>query len=92
MGITHCVKSVRIHSYSGWHFLTFRLNTERYRVSLRIQFKWGKMRARITPTTGTFHIMAGIPDTVENNKLEENVAQVLKKVDVNVLNKECHIS
>ena len=50
------------------------------------------MRARITPTTGTFHIMAGIPDTVENNKLEENVVQVLKKVDVNVLSKECHIS
>ena len=36
--------------------------------------------------------MAGIPDTIENNKLEENVVQVLKKVDVNVLSKECHIS
>ena len=92
MVITHCVKSVHIHSYSGSHFLTFGLNTERYRVSLRIQFEWGKMRARITLTTGTFHIMVGIPDTVENNKLKENVAQVLKKVDVNVLSKECNIS
>ena len=34
---THCVKSVRIRSYSGLHFLAFGMNTERYGVSLRIQ-------------------------------------------------------
>ena len=33
----HCVKSVRIRSYSGPHFPAFRLNTGRYGVSLRIQ-------------------------------------------------------
>ena len=32
----HCVKSIRIRSYSGLHFPAFRLNTEKYRVSLRI--------------------------------------------------------
>ena len=32
----HCVKCVRIRSYSGPHFPAFRLNTERYSVSLRI--------------------------------------------------------
>ena len=26
----HCIKSVRIRSYSGPHFPTFGLNTERY--------------------------------------------------------------
>ena len=51
----HCVKIVRIRSYSGPHFLTFGLNTERYGVSRRMQFKCGKMRTRITPNTYTFH-------------------------------------
>ena len=46
----HCVKSVRIRSYSGPHFPAFGLN----RVSLRIQFECFKMRTRI-PNTDTFH-------------------------------------
>ena len=33
--LLHCVKSVRIRSYSGPYFPTFGLNTERYGVSLR---------------------------------------------------------
>ena len=33
----HCVKSVRIRSFSGPYFPTFGLNTESYGVSLRIQ-------------------------------------------------------
>ena len=33
----HCAKSVRNWSYTGPHFPPFRLNIERYRVSLRIQ-------------------------------------------------------
>ena len=33
----HCVKSVRIRSYSGPYFAAFGLNRERYFVSLRIQ-------------------------------------------------------
>ena len=32
----HCVKSIRIWSYSGPHFSAFGLNTERYYVPLRI--------------------------------------------------------
>ena len=51
----HCVKGVRIGSYSGLHFPPFGLNTERYSVSLRIQPKCGKIRTRITPNTDTFH-------------------------------------
>ena len=51
----HCIKSVRIRSYSGPHFPAFGLNTERYGVSLRIQSKGGKMRTRITPNTNIFH-------------------------------------
>ena len=46
----HCVKSVRIRSYSGLHFPAFGLNTERYGV-LRIRSKYGK----ITPNMDTFH-------------------------------------
>ena len=51
----HYVRSVRIRSYSGLHFPAFRLNTERYSVSLRIQSECGKMRARKNPNTDTFH-------------------------------------
>ena len=45
----HCVRSIRILSYSGPHFPAFELNTERYFVSLRM------LRTRITPNTDTFH-------------------------------------
>ena len=49
----HCVKSVRIRSYSGPHFPVFGLYTERYSISLRIQSKCGQMRTRITPNKDT---------------------------------------
>ena len=51
----HCMKKVRIWSYSGPHFPPFGLNTERCGVSFRIQSKCGKIRIRITPNTDTFH-------------------------------------
>ena len=55
MGITHCVKYVRIRSFSGQYFPAFGLNTERYGVSPRIQCECGKIRIRINPNTGFFH-------------------------------------
>ena len=51
----HCLKSVRIRSYSGPYFPTFGLNTQRYSESLRTQSECGKMRTRITPNKNTFH-------------------------------------
>ena len=53
---THCVKSVRIWSYSGPYFIAFRLNMERYSVSLCIQCECGKIRTRVIPNTDTFHL------------------------------------
>ena len=50
-----CVKSVHIRSYSGPHFPVFELNTQRYKVALRIQSECGKMQTRITPNMNTFH-------------------------------------
>ena len=50
----HCVKSVRIRSYSSPYFLAFRLNTETYSVSLLIQSECGIIPTRITPSTDTF--------------------------------------
>ena len=38
----HCVKSVRIQSYSDPHFSALVLNMETYSVSLCIQTDWGK--------------------------------------------------
>ena len=55
ISVKHCVKGVRIRSYSGPHFPVFGLNTDRYGVSLSIQSKCGKMRTRIIPNTGTFY-------------------------------------
>ena len=50
------MKSVCIRSFSGPYFLSFGLNTKRYRVvSLRIQSECGKIRTRCTPNTDTFH-------------------------------------
>ena len=37
------------------YFPAFGLNTERYSVSVRIPFKYGKMRTRITLNTDNFH-------------------------------------
>ena len=48
-----CVKNVRIRSYSGPHFLTFGLNTERDGVSLHIQSECWKISTIITPNTDT---------------------------------------
>ena len=41
----HCVKSVRIQSYSGPYFPVFVMNTERHFTSLHIQSEWGKMQS-----------------------------------------------
>ena len=47
----HCVKSVRIRSYSGPHFP--RSQTEYGEI--RIQSECGKMRTRITANADTFY-------------------------------------
>ena len=51
----HCMKRVRIRSFSGPLFLAFELNTERYSVSLLIQSECGNIRTRKTPNVDTFH-------------------------------------
>ena len=56
----HCMKNVRIRSFSGPHFPAFGLNTERYSVSLRIQSECGKMQTRISPNTDSFHAVIAI--------------------------------
>ena len=53
----HCMKSVRIRSYSGPHFPAFGLNTERYFVSLRIQSECGELPTRITPNMDPFCVV-----------------------------------
>ena len=50
-------KSVLIRSYSGPYFSPFGLNTERYKVSLRVQSERGKIWTRTTPNTDTFHVV-----------------------------------
>ena len=56
----HCVKRVRIRSYSGLHFSTFVLNT-----ALRIESECVKLWTRITPNTDTFY--AVVPKADDKN-------------------------
>ena len=49
----HCLKSVRIRSFSVPFFPVFGLNTERYSLSFCIQSECGKIRTRKTPNTET---------------------------------------
>ena len=56
------LQSVRIQGFPGPYFSAFGLNTEGYRVSLRIWSKCGKRRTRKTPNTGSFYavLMFGV--------------------------------
>ena len=54
MDTVHCVKRVRIRSYSGPHFAWLELNTKRPDVSLRIQSEYVKMRTRLIPIKKLF--------------------------------------
>ena len=51
----HRVKSVCIRSFSGRYFLTYRLNTDGYFVSLHIQFACRKILIKNPPFKDTFH-------------------------------------
>ena len=57
----HCLRSVRIRSFSGPYFPAFGLNTKSYfilrscsSVSLSIQYECRKIRTRKSPDTDTF--------------------------------------
>ena len=50
----HCVKIVRIQSFSGPYFPSVGLNTEIYSLHLRIQSERGKIQTRKTLNTDTF--------------------------------------
>ena len=51
----HCVKSVNVRSYTGSYFPGCGLNTERYRVYLRMQSESGKIQTRKMLNTDIFH-------------------------------------
>ena len=53
----HSVKIVLIRNFTGPYFPTFRLDTGRYKVSLRIQSEWDIIRTRKAPNTDTFYPM-----------------------------------
>ena len=51
----HCVKSVRIRSYSDLYFPAFWLNTEIYGVYTRIQSEYREILTKITLNTDIFY-------------------------------------
>ena len=66
------MKSVRIRSYSGLHFPVFKLNTERYSVSLCIQFECRKMRTKIIPNMDTFYAVIVTEKTKTTGVIAQN--------------------
>ena len=61
----HCVKSVRIRSFSGPYFPAFGLSKKKYSISLRIQSECWKIRTRKTPNADTFHaVLIGSEDFI----------------------------
>ena len=54
----HCLKSVRIRSFSGLYFPTFKL-------SLLTQSECGKRPTRKTPNTGNFHAVRNMQSTID---------------------------
>ena len=54
---SYCKKGIRVGSFSGPYFPAFGLNTEKYRISLRIKSQCSKIRTRKTPNTDTFHVV-----------------------------------
>ena len=76
-GIQHCVKSVRVWSYSGPFFPTFGLNTERYSASLRIQSECRKkIRTWITANTDTFYAVQFIVTLDSRNEVFREVTNI----------------
>ena len=86
--IKHCVKGVRLHSFSGLYFPVFGLDTERYFVSLRIQSERGKMRTRKTLNTDTFYAVKPKqktePKTIKFNQEQSGKKKLLSKKENNV--------
>ena len=52
--ISLCEKCQNTEFFSGLYFPTFELNTERYSVSLRIEFECGKIRTEKNSVVGHF--------------------------------------
>ena len=83
--LLHCVKNVRIRSFSGPYFSTFGPNTEGYSVSLRIRSECRKMWTRKTPNTDTLHAVLltlekYLPNEVFLIDAIQNVKQKLHKI------------
>ena len=53
-GTIHCLKVSKYGVFSGPYFPVFRLNTETYRVDLRIQSEYRKIRTRENSVFGHF--------------------------------------
>ena len=74
----HCVKSVRVRSFSDLYFPSFGLNTETYFVSFRIQSESGKLRTRKTLNTDTLHAVSASKLSVSLPKLKYPHSSVLE--------------
>ena len=72
----HCVKILRIRSFSGQHFPPIGLNKERYGVSLLVQSKCVKIRTGKTLNTESFHVVCLLEANImPTSYIEENISK-----------------
>ena len=67
LGKIHCVKNVRIRSFSGPHFSAFGLNTKRYGISLRVQSEYGHFSRSDQCKCSEHYIHSLLPRTIRTN-------------------------
>ena len=85
----HCVKNVRIRSFSWTHFPTFGLNTDIYEVNLRVYSECRKIRTRKTPNTDTFYEVNMNAQLVQINAAAEELFK--RKVEITQQSKDIKI-
>ena len=83
--ITHCMKNVRVWSFSGPYFPAFGLNTERYGIFLRIQTECSKIWTRKTPNADAFQAATSSLNFSLTNELSLQVVKLIPDIMLHAL-------
>ena len=83
--IAHCMKNVRVWSFSGPYFPAFGLNTERYGIFLPIQTECSKIWTRKTPNTDAFQAATSSLNFSLTNELSLQVVKLIPDIMLHAL-------
>ena len=80
----HCVKNVRIRSFSGHYLPTFGLNTEINSINFRALSECGKTKNRKIPNTDTFYAVVLILENTDQIKPREKQIETIIFLEIAV--------